>query len=189
MDEDGIRYLFGYSTVPEVSFCGQQWKIRETGLAPMLRFVRAANRLGPDDSQLGPIHHLLEDVIIDFADFAQAAFDNRVQDDDLDAVVRQLAVYYCVRSYWSGMRLLAYVSVHFEELDGILIMGGGTGLARLTPREACNVALARCLDGATGEEREVFLMDLEYEGKAEAEAMAAVRQMQADQKERAAADG
>jgi hypothetical protein len=52
-------------------------------------------------------------------------------------------------------------------------------VARLSAREACNLALAILLDGRDEEDRAIFLQDLNYEGNPDAEAMALVRQMQA----------
>jgi hypothetical protein len=64
-----------------------------------------------------------------------------------------------------------------NEFDGKALLRSGRGIAGLSAREACNLALAICLDGRDEEDRAFFLEDLNYEGNSEDEAMAMVRQM------------
>lgn len=115
------------------------------------------------------------------------AFGAKADIEQIVAVSHQAVEFYCARNYWPAMRLIGYVADSLEEMDGNLLRDGGRGLASLTAREACNLALAVCLDGRSEEDRDIFLEDLNYEGNPEAEALALVRQMQADSK--AAAGG
>lgn len=189
MRESEFRELAGYPQA--LKFAGRDWAVREeAGLLALVRYTRAATRAKgqPDEAArvavLGAAHHLIEDCVTDFPEFGEAAFTARPRDKDIIAVVTALFRFYCCRSHWSAMRLLAHVAENMGELDGKLLMAGGRGLAELSAREACNLALAMCLEGRNEEDRKYFLDDLEFEGDPEGEAMKAVRQMQADRKAR-----
>lgn len=189
MREREFRDLAGYP--PALRFAGRDWDTRdEGGLGALLRYTRAAAAAkgAPEAAQrvmiLSAAHRLIEDSITSFADFSEAAFTARPADEDILEVVAALFRFYCCRSHWSAMRLLGYVTASMAEIDGKLLLAGGPGLAGLSAREACNLALAICIDGRNDEDRMFFLEDLEFEGDPEGEAMKAVRQMQADRKER-----
>ena len=184
MREDELRELAGYPSAPEISFMGQAWAIREDGLPALIRFSLASRSDNPEEgTPLAVVYRLLEDCITDFSEFAQAAFDAKAEMEDLTAAIHQLASWYCARNHWPALRLIGYVAENLQELDGKLIRAGGCGIAGLSAREACNVALAACLEGRDEEDREMFLMDLDYEGDPASEALAQLRQMQAARKE------
>lgn len=184
--EQEMRELAGVPAEPEISFLGEPHKIREDGLAALLRYAGA----GADGDGMAAAHRLLEDCLIDFPAFAAAALEGKAEAEDIQAAVRQLTEFYCARKYWPAMRLIGYVADKLAEMDGQLIRASALGIASLSAREACNLALAVCLDGLSGDDRELFFEDLEYEGNPEADAMEKVRQMQADAAARAeAADG
>lgn len=185
MTEDEIRDLTPYGGPPEVTFCGSQYAIRGDGFAALLRYARAsATELGKEEEngarRLAAVYQLLEDCVTDFPDFAAAALRGKAGTDEIMAVVQRLTEYYCARGHWPAMRLIGFIAGDFGALDGMCLHKTGRGLAGLSAREACNLALAICLDGRSEEDRDIFLEDLEYEGNPEAEALAMVRQMQAD---------
>lgn len=183
MNEAELRDLAGVPPEPEVRFLGQAWKIRDDGLAPLIRYILATRSDNPEEPvSLSAVHRLLEDCVIDFSAFSNAAIDGRAGLSDLLPVVDGLVRFYCCRNPWPALRLLGYVAGSLDELDGQLIRAGGRGLAQLSAREACNVALAACLDGRNEEDRDIFLEDLNYEGSPEAEALAQLRAMQRLQK-------
>jgi hypothetical protein len=188
MTEDELRELNGYQAAPLVSFLSQTFKIREDGLAALIRFARGASNENPEAGiPLPVIYRLLEDTIIDFAEFSALAVRARADMSDLRPVIDYLASWYCGRNHWPAMRLIGYVAGNLDELDGQLIRTAGRGIASLSAREACNLALAICLDGRNEEDRQVFMTDLNYEGDASADALAQLREFQRAQK--AAADG
>jgi hypothetical protein len=190
MTEQELREILGFSAVAEVQFLGEAHKIREDGLAPLLRYARLAEEAGPDDSApLAAVHRLLEDCVLDFPAFTAAALEGKAESGDIQGAVRQLVEFYCVRSHWAAMRLVGYIGAHLEETDGQLIRDTGRGLASLSAREACDLALAICVAGLSEEDRQIFFEDLNYAGNPEAEALAMVRQMQADRKAREAEAG
>ncbi len=191
--EDSLRELLGYGK-PEITFLHHTFTIRTDGLIPLLRYARAGTG-GPahevDEREaasatMAASHRLLEDCIEDFAGFTRRALAMKAQAEDISDAVSQLASYYCARSHWPGMRLIAYIAANLDDVDGQLIRAGGHGIAHLSAREACNLALAILLDGREEEDRTIFLDDLSYEGNPEGEAMALVRQMQADKAKAAA---
>ena len=87
------------------------------------------------------------------------------------------------------MRLLGWTAAHLPERDGAALMNGRS-LAGLSPRQACNLAfgdqpgvtaatVATLLAGHENpEDRDTFTEDLMFDGNPEADAMAAVREMQ-----------
>ena len=77
----------------------------------------------------------------------------------------------CARGFWPAMRLLGFLAGSLEEIDGQLLRSSGRGIASFTAREACNLALAICLDGRDEESRQEFYDDLNYEGSPDAEAL------------------
>jgi hypothetical protein len=133
---------------------------------------------------LAAAHRLIEDCIPDFAGLSAAAVDARPGDGDILEFVNSLFRFYCCRSHWSAMRLLGYIAADMGEVDGKLLLAGSRGLAGFSAREACNLALAICVEGRNDEDKMFFMEDLEFEGDPEGEAMKAVRQMQADKKAR-----
>jgi hypothetical protein len=191
---NSLLELLGYGT-PEITFLGRAFTIRPDGLIPLLRYARTT--MGKPDQVLtdseaenvamAASHRLLDDCVEDFGAFAALALDGKADSGDITAAVAGLASYYCARSHWAGMRLIAYLAANLDEVDGQLIRAGGRGVASLSAREACNLALAILLDDRSEEDRTIFLDDLNYEGNPEAEALAMVRQMQAAKK--AAAQG
>jgi len=190
MTEDELRELLGFSPVAEVHLQGTAHKIREDGLAALLRYARLATEAGPEGGPegeaLAATYRLLEDCMLDFPAFSAAALEGKADQDDVQATVRELIEFYCARKHWPAMRLIGYIAAHLEETDGQLIRDTGRGLAGLSAREACDLALAICLAGLSEEDRQIFYEDLEYEGNPEAEALAMVRQMQADKAAREA---
>jgi hypothetical protein len=161
--EDELRELAGYPGPPEVTFAGQQWKVRSDPLAALLRYVLADIKAKPEEDAESPalaaMHRLLEDCLVDFAAFSAAAFAAKVTFDDIQAVAKAVIEYTCARNFWPATR----------------------GLTSLTAREACNLALAVCLEGRDEESRQEFFIDLSYEGSPEAEALAALREYKAAQ--------
>jgi hypothetical protein len=183
--EDELRELAGYPGPPEVTFAGQQWKVRSDPLAALLRYVLADIKAKPEEDAEGPalaaMHRLLEDCLVDFPAFSAAAFTAKVTFDDIQAVAKAVIEYTCARNFWPAMRLLGYLAGSLEEIDGNLLRTSARGLTSLTAREACNLALAVCLEGRDEESRQEFFIDLSYEGSPEAEALAALREYKAAQ--------
>lgn len=191
--ESEIRDWLGYGE-PVLPFMGEEFAIRDDGLIPLLRYARTtAAHPGDDDeaqqTHMGSMHRLLDDCVMDFAGLQQHGFRQKAQMSDIVGSVNFLISFYCARKHWAAMRLIGYVAENFEELDGQLIRNTGQSLARLSAREACNLALAILLDGREEEDRIVFMEDLNYEGNPGAEALAMVRQMQADKRAREEAAG
>jgi hypothetical protein len=188
LTERDLRELGGFPAGPEITFLGEAHPIREDGLAALLRYARASSEGDKEGGGLAAAHRLLEDCVTDFPRFAAAAMAGKAQDEDIQGAVRQLVEFYCVRKYWPAMRLIGYVALNLDEADGQMIRSTGRGLVGLSAREVCNMTLAKCLEGLPEDEREIFIEDLEYEGNPEAEALAMVRQMQADKAAREAQD-
>jgi hypothetical protein len=189
--EDELRELGGIPAVPLVSFLSQTFKLREDGLAALIRFARGSASINPEASvPLPVIYRLLEDTIIDFGEFSTLAMDSRADMADLRPVINHIIAWYCGRSHWAAMRLLGYAAVNLEEMDGQLIRAGGRGVAALSAREACNVVLAICLEGRSEDDRQVFMTDLMYEADASADALQQLRAFQrAQTAAKEAADG
>jgi hypothetical protein len=186
MREPDLRELAGLNPAPQIEVMGQTWALRPDGLAPMLRFSRADNRDNPEQGpSLAAVYRFFEDCIINFQGFSEAAFDTKAGEEEIASVIGQIAACYCARSHWAAWRLIGYVADNLEEMDGGLIRAGGRGVKYLSAREACNVALAACLEGREEEDRESFLMDLNYEGDAASEALAQLRAFQQDRAEAA----
>lgn len=182
--EDSLRELLGYGT-PQLTFLGRDFTIRPDGLIPLLRYAASMGLRDPKEMEqaiLSASYRLLEECVEDFPAFTAHAFKEKAQVVDINGAVAHLVSYYCARNHWAAMRLLAYVQSNLDEIDGQLIRTGGRGVAGLSAREACNLALAILLDGRDTEDRAIFLEDLNYEGNPEAEALALVRQMQAGKK-------
>jgi hypothetical protein len=190
--EDELRELAGYAGPPEITFAGQQWKIRSDPLAALLRYVLADLQSKPEEEQegvaLAAMHRLLEDCLVDFAGFSAAAFTAKASFDDIQAVAKAVVEYTCARNFWPAMRLLGYLAGSLEEIDGGLLRTSARGLTSLTAREACNLALAICLEGRDEEARQEFFVDLSYEGSPEADALAALREYKASMKLKAEED-
>jgi hypothetical protein len=185
--ESEIRSLLGYPEVTQLVFMGRKYKIKANGLVPLLRYAqsgqgREIHQISEQEqSQIAmtAMYRLLEDCVTDFQAFGAEAFDGKAGMADVELMVRGLVEFYTCRKHWPAMRLMGYVRSNLEEMDGNLIKTSGRGVASLSAREACNLALALCLDGRDEEQREEFLVDLNYEGNADAEALALVRAMQA----------
>jgi hypothetical protein len=186
MTEAELRELGGAR--PAITFLGQDYSAREDGLAALIRFARAATTDDPEQPvPVTALYGLIEDCLPAFTGFEAAAIAGRAAMDDISKFVNDLVSWYCCRSHWPAMRLIGFISGNLEEIDGQLIRAGGRGITSLSPREACNVALAVCLEGRDEDDREAFLEDLNYEGDATSDALAQLRKMQAEQK--AAAGG
>lgn len=192
--EAGFRALAGHPS-PALTFMGREFALREDGgLVPLLRYAQTVSAHPGDGAEaqeaaLAASYHLLEDTVVEFRELADLAFRAKAQFSDITAAISCVAAFYCARNHWAGMRLIGHVAANMEEIDGQLLRAGGRGLAGLSAREACNLALAILLDGREEEDRAVFLQDLNYEGNPEAEALALVRQMQAARAATEAADG
>lgn len=185
MTEDEIRELMGFGGPREIVFAGQQWKIRDDCLSPLLIYAQSGIKAGPEGKGgdgLAALHQLFESCLVDFAAFSLAAYESKATLDEVQAVGRRIVELSCARGFWPSMRLLSYIIASLAEFDGMVLRSGGRGLAGLSAREACNLALAICLDGRDDESREEFFTDLNYEGSPDAEALAALRQMQAARK-------
>lgn len=190
MDEGDLRELMGIGAAPEVSFAGQRWKLRADGFVSLLSYAQAGINAPPEggeEQSLAALHKLLEGTLADFEGFSDAALESKADLEEVQEAGRRIVAVYCARNFWPAMRLLGYVAANLEELDGQLILRGGQGIAHLTPREACNLALAMSLEGREEEDRQIFLEDLNFQGSPEAEALEQLRAYQAAQRE--AADG
>lgn len=189
--EDGLRDLAGYGGPAQVIFMDQVFALTPDTLVPLLRFAGSSPPEDADDNgvqnhALATMYRLLEETIADFPRFTETAIAAKATISDITPVVQHVIEFWCARGHWPARRLLATIAVNLEEFDGGSLQRTGRGLAGLSPREACNLAMAICLDGRGEEDRATFLEDLEYEGNPEAEAMALVRQMKAAQAQAAA---
>jgi hypothetical protein len=126
---------------------------------------------------MSALYRLLEDCVIDFAGFSAAAFDAKAEVEEMQDLAKKLTEFYCARNFWPASRLIGYVAGSLDEMDGQMLRSSGRGLASLSAREACNLALAMCLEGRDEDGRQEFLIDLDYEGNPDAEALELVRQM------------
>ena len=189
MTEDELRELAGHGGAAEVTFAGQQWKIAGDPLFALLRYALAGTSARPegDDSgaSLAALHQMMEGCLVDFAAFSEAALATKAGLEEVQAAARTVIELSCARGFWPALRLLGYLASSLEEIDGQLLRSTGRGLTSLTAREACNLALAICLDGRDEEARQEFFADLNYEGSPEAEALAALREYKAAQQEAA----
>lgn len=184
--EDSLRNLFGPGCGP-LAFLGHDFALRPDGLIPLLRYARTVAEHPGDGEEArqaayGAMHRLLEDCVVNFVELEQVALLGKAQWEDITGAVNYLISSYCARSHWAGMRLVGFLAQNFEEVDGQLLRATGRSLASLSAREACNLSLAILLDGREEEDRVIFLEDLNFEGNPEAEALAMVRQMQADKR-------
>jgi hypothetical protein len=162
MDERDLRELCGVPADPQVTFLGESYAIQEDGLVALIRFARAATTDNPEQPvPLTAVYRLLEDCLTDFGAFAARALASRAEMSDITPVMNELVSWYCARSHWPAMRLIGYVAGNLDELDGQLLRAGGRGILSLSAREACNLALATCLDGRGEDDREVFMTDLD----------------------------
>jgi len=184
MTEAELRELMGFGTKAEVQFGGRTWEIEPEAFGPLLRYIRVTLRSQRSteqekskDLQLAALYGLLEGCMSDFRGFARAAFESKATLEDLVGVSKALVEFYCARPYWPALRLLTFLASSLEEFDGDFLRRSGRGIASLSAREACNLALAICLDGRNEEDREAFYEDLNYEGSPEADAMEMVRKM------------
>ena len=167
----------------KVSFAGEDFELREDALAALITFVRVpGEEAGDGGTPLAAIYDLLSRVITDFPRFERAAFSTRAEIGEVSDLVGPVVSWYCGRSHWPAYRLLGFLAHNLEEIDGQLIRAGHGGVVTLTAREACNVALAICLDGRSDDDRDAFLMDLNYEGDAAGDALARLREWQRDRK-------
>jgi sulfur relay (sulfurtransferase) DsrC/TusE family protein len=141
---------------------------------------------------LAASHRLLQDTLVTAAwdEFAAAAMAGKAQMDQISDVIRHVVEEYTAWKYWPAMRLLGWTAAHLPERDGTALMNGRS-LAGLSPRQACNLAFATLLAGHENpEDRDTFTEDLMFDGNPEADAMAAVREMQrAQQAQEEAAGG
>lgn len=183
--EDGLRDLAGFGGPAQLTFMGEVFTFRPDGLVPLLRFASAGpaedatTEQAAESAALSAMYGLLEECVTDFSRFRELALSAKARLDDIIAAVQHLIEFHCARSHWPARRLLAYIAQSADEFDGRALMKTGRGLAGLSPREACNLALVICLDGRDEEDRAIFLEDLNHEGNPEAEAQAAVRAMMA----------
>lgn len=184
MTEEELRELAGYGGPAEVSFLGETWKLHGDGLAALIRYARAATLEG---GALAAAYRFLAGTITDFTAFQRAAIYGKAQEDDITALTHAIIEHYCARGHWPAMRLIGLIGAGMEEIDGKLLLASGRGVAGLSAREACNLALTLYLEGRDEEDRGFALEDLNYEGNPEGEALKLLRQMQAEKK--AAADG
>lgn len=202
MTEDELRELMGFGSEATVAFGGRDWEIKPEAFASLLGYIRttlksqkSTEREFSRDTQLSALYGLLEGCITDFDGFAQAVFASKAGLEELMEVAKHLVEFYCARPYWPALRLLTFLANSLDEFDGDFLRRSGRGIATLSAREACNLALATCLDGRSEEDREAFYEDLNYEGSPEADAMEMVRKMREAQAqarasaEEAAGDG
>lgn len=185
MTEDEIRELMGYGGPREIEFAGQQWKIRDDILAPLLTYAKASLKSGMEGDEtegLAALHLLLEGCLVSFGEFSRAAYDAKADLEDIQDIGRRLVEVACARGFWPSMRLLGYIIGSMDEFDGLSLKATGRGIAHLSAREACNLAMAICLEGRDEEDRQTFFDDLNYEGSPDAEALVKLREYQAQQK-------
>lgn len=178
----------------DVAFSGGTFRLRGPSLGPLLGYLAARNPpadlspldgMSPEHKMLAAAHLFLEQVTVpdDWPRLQVAALAGRAGQDEVQALVRAVIEQHTAWPFWPAVRLLSFLAGNLAERDGDLLRtGGGLGLAAMTPRQACNATFALLLSGQrTEEDRDQFLDDLYYDGDAEAEALAMVRQMQAAQ--------
>lgn len=212
--EEALRRLQavteGTDPEPLAEFLGQKYLVLTDGrLAPLLAYASMGQPTAPerarleslgdldsggtvsDTAVLAAAHRLLEECLDDFGSFARAAFEGKANVTQVrDAVMRVIEVI-TARPAMAALRLLGYVTANLAEFDGGLLTSGGRGLAAMSAREACNAAYARALGSVEPDRRAEWREDLYLDYSPEDEALAMVRQMQADKKakEEAAGDG
>jgi hypothetical protein len=191
-NENSLRDLLGYGGPPEIIFMGKKFEIRPDGLVPLLRYAGSGpaeeeqlkiTQQDEDQRALASAHHLLEDCVVNFGSFSELAMKTKADMNEINEAVVRLVRYYTCRSHWSALRLLRTLASALDEIDGQLLRSSGRGIAGLTPREACNLMMAICLENREEEDRITFLEDLEFEGNAESEALALARKMMTERLE------
>ncbi len=207
--EEALRCLQavteGTDPRPEIEFCGERYAvITDSTLAPLLRYC-AAGQLPPrerarleslgedprgpgEQAIMAAAHEMLEDCLADFGGFSRAAFTGKVSGDDIQQAVMRLIEVLTARPAMAGLRLARDASASFTELDGLLLLAGGRGVADMSAREVCNVVFARRLDQQDPELRAEWVEGLYLDYDPQSQALEMVRQMQADRAAKEAGD-
>lgn len=212
-DEEALRRLQaaveGVDPEPSVIFLGVPYRVATRGrLAPLLRYAalgqptarvraqmeslgdeHADGDLPSQQSSLAAAHWLLEDCVSDFRAFENAALAGKASSGDVHAAVERVVEVQTARPPLAGLRLLRHVTGNLAELDGLLLLAGGGGIAALSAREVCNICYAKLLGETDPEHRAEWVEGLYLDYNPEEQAMEQVRQMQADRAAREEAGG
>lgn len=192
--EEDLRLLQaeheGVAHAREAVFCGERYPVTRISLVALLRY--ASTKRGGDDggqAAMAAAHRVLQDCLDPscWPEFQEAAIRSKITVEQVSDVIQQIIEIHTAQPWRAAMRLLGYAAHNLAELDGTLLADTGRGLADLTPRQLCNIVLARLLGGLDEEKRAEFLEDLYLDFDPESEAMKQVQQMIADKE--AAANG
>ena len=183
--EEDLRLLQAeHEGVPhdrQVTFCGGTYPVTRISLVGLLRYA-STKRGDSDQAQMAAAHRVLEDCLDPscWPDFQEAAIRRKVTVDQVGEVIQQIIEIHPAQPWRAAMRMLGYAAYNLAELDGTLLAETGRGLADLTPRQLCNIVLARMLAGLDAEKRAELLEDLYLDFDPENEALKKVQQMIAD---------
>lgn len=207
--EEALRRLQaaaeGTDPRPEITFLDARYAVITDGtLAPLLRYCAAGQLPARERARLESLgepakepgqqailaasYSLLEDCLADFSDFSAAAFAGKVAGDDVQQAVMRVIEVITARPAMAGLRLAHDATASFAELDGILLLAGGRGVAGMSAREVCNTVFARRLSEQDPELRAEWVEGLYLDYDPQSQALQMVRQMQADRAAREAGD-
>lgn len=180
--EEDLRLLQAeHEGVPharEVTFCGGRYPVTRISLVGLLRY--ASKKKGDSEQALmAAAHRVLEDCLDPscWQDFQETAIRSKITGVQVGEVIQQIIEIHTAQPWRAALRLLAYAAANLAELDGNLLADTGRGLADLTPRQLCNIVMAKMLAGLDEEKRGEFLSDLYLDFDPESEAMKLVQQM------------
>jgi hypothetical protein len=187
-----------------VPLAGRWFALRKPRLPVLLRYLAASMpRTDPAEAMVmggaaaaereeqhhqtvmfAAMHRLLEESIraSDWPGLQDTALASKAGTGPVLALVRAVVEEQTAWPYWPAVRLLGYLAGSLAERDGDMLREGRS-LAALTPRQACNRTYSVLLAQRQSEEdRDQFKDDLFFDGNPEADALAAVRAMQAARK-------
>lgn len=189
--EEDLRLLQAeHEGVPharQVIFGGTAYPATRISLVALVRYA-GTKRGDSDQAQMAAAHRVLEECLDPdrWPEFQEAAIRSKMTVEQVGEVIQQIIEIHTAQPWRAALRLLGYAAYNLAELDGTLLSSTGRGLADLTPRQLCNIVLARLLNGLDEEKRAELLSDLYLDFDPEAEALKKVQQMIAD---REAAEG
>lgn len=183
-----------FTAALSVTLCGRSFPLRPGGgLIALFRYVSRGTEeqdgdTGRNQAAMAAMHELLEDSVVPekWPEFQRHALAAKATAEDVEPCIRQVIEAYTARPYMPGLRLLGGAAAGMAELDGMVLMGTGRGIATFSAREVCNLQLARLIQHMDQDAREVFLEDLYLDYSPEAVALAAAQAMIADKKRKAA---
>lgn len=207
-DEEQLRQLQamveGVDPKASVTFLDTKYEVATRArLAPLLRYAALGqptarerarlecmgDALGGEDeglpneqSSLSAAHCLLEDTVLDFRAFSEAALAGKAMAKDVHSAVERIIEVNTARPALAGLRLLRHVAGNLSDLDGRLLLAGGQGIRALSVRETCNACYVYLYDRVDDERKAEWVESLYLDYSPEDRALEMVRRMQADRR-------